>query len=257
MRRRTVLLGTGAAAGAVLLPGFGKSVADDAVAVRIWPTESAARFDGLAARVGEHVRTALTSVGLSVDLSIADVTPHLPAGNDRHVRRVGWPMAVESGTTGRAEIDPVADVNLLLTDGDPTGDTAGYATGSAASVAGATALSNVPTAADAGAVVDYSVPTVLLQLVLHECGHCLGLTHDHGRVSVSEGVATVSPMVNGYAWASESVRTRHLDTDANACGEAVPPARSATRRLSLRYSSCATAALGGGRVRSRAPPDGR
>ena len=50
-------------------------------------------------------------------------------------------------------------------------------------------------------------------------------------------------MVGSYLWRGANARRRHLDA-TNACGESYPaPDAEEGRRLELRYSACALAAL--------------
>jgi hypothetical protein len=103
----------------------------------------------------------------------------------------------------------------------------------------------MPPAAETQTVVPYSVPAVATQLLLHECGHALGIGHDHGSAVRRDGAVVASPMVASYLWKSESVREKQLD-DGNACGASYPDADAAVdRRLRLTYADCASRAIRG------------
>lgn len=211
--------------------------------VRIWVTEGAAAHPDVAERAAGYVRQALEAAGMAVVLSFGESPVAPSTEDDQRVRRMGWPRMVLEGAVGLGDIDPARDVNLLLTDGDAIGETAGYASENIAAVAGAKHLAEMAPADQTPAVVDYSAPTAITQLLLHECGHALGLTHDHGAVVVEGDTTTVSPMIGGYAWAPGAVRKREFDDETNACNEPVPPVTDHHRRLSIDYSGCAETAI--------------
>lgn len=209
----------------------------------LWVTERADAYPAVNESATDVLSHSLEAVGLDVELTVGREPVSLPDEDDERSRRVTWPRMVIEGASGVGPIGPIADVNLLVTDGDVTGRTAGYALPRIAAIGGARHLVALPPADRAGPVVEYSVPAVIGQLLLHECGHALGLDHDHGTVIREDDSVTVSPMVAGYAWAPAPVRRRRLEGDANACG--LPRARVADRRrqLSLRFSDCATRAI--------------
>lgn len=157
------------------------------------------------------------------------------AAADRAIERSAWPRRVTAGLAGLSSIDPVADANVLLTDGRVTGRTAGYAYDHVAAVPGARFLAEMPRN---GMAFDYSVPAAVAQLLLHEVGHALGLDHGHGAVTRDGRRVTVSPMIGGYAWTAGRARRPRI------CGDDPAAIDGLERRVSLRYSPCGEAALG-------------
>lgn len=238
LTRRQLLLG----AGALATVGLGSRTVPDKgerLSVRIWVTEGAADHPASRDRAAGYLRRALA------DTHDPDITfgkrPQRFATADRHVERTAWPVRVLAGVGSPSSIDPVRDVNLLLTDGQVAGPTAGYAYPHIATVPGARFLAAMGPAGETPEVVDYSVPAAVTQLLIHEVGHALGLNHGHGSVTVDESTVTVSPMVSGYAWTAAA--DRPADLDGGGCGAAVPAVDGHRRRLSMAYSRCAAAAL--------------
>jgi len=211
--------------------------------VRLWVTDAASAYPDVLPRAGAYLRTALHAAGFEVDVSYGERPQSFAASDDRYVRRVGWPERVLEGVAGLGSVHPARDVNLLLTDGSVFGATAGYGMRRIAAVAGARYLADMAPADRTPAVVPDTVPAAVVQLLLHECGHALGLHHADGSVNVTGHDAVVSPMLGGYAWADAAVRRRAIGGDTNACGAAIPTLTTQRRWLSLRYSGCATAAL--------------
>jgi len=243
---RRAFLGTlGAVASAGLL-GRRALGADDPLAVRVWTSERAAAYDELTARVRGYLQSGLEPVVGAVEVGVSDGPIPLANEGGRFTLARRWPRLVLEGASGFGRLDPVGGVNLLVTDGDPTNQPAGFARPHVAAVTGAGALARMAPAAETPAVVPYSLRAAATQLLLHECGHAIGLGHEHGAVTETEDGVVATPMVSSYAWASPSVRAEHLAADRNVCGDGYPPQSVRTdgeRRLALRYADCATRAV--------------
>lgn len=241
MNRRAFLGSVGAVASVGLL-GRTALGSGDALRVRVWLSDRATEHEGLQSRVQGYLRAGLASVVEDVRVTVSEETVALPAEGGRRVLARHWPRLVAEGAVG-GEVDPTLGVNLLVTDGDPTEQPAGYGHRHVAASTGAGHIAEMPPADEAGAAVPYSVAGVATQLLLHECGHALGLTHDHGSATVSDEGVVSSPMVGSYLWRPPAVRRQYLD-GTTACGDPVPPPTvDGERLLGLRYSPCAVSAL--------------
>lgn len=230
-------------AGGVLslgLAGWETRPPPDKLRIRVWLTDGAAAHPACRERAAGYVRQALAPTDHDIELSYGEATLRFEA-SDRRVEREAWPRRVFEGHAGIASIDPVRDVNLLLTDGAVSRPSAGYAFDNIAAVPGARFLAEVAPAAETPSVVDYSVPAAVTQLLVHEVGHALGLAHSHGSVTVDDSTITASPMVSGYAWAPDEVRTDQLGT--LECGGRDSKVQHRQRRLSMQFSACAERAL--------------
>lgn len=239
MKRRSVLFG----AGAVLSLGLAGRRArppPDKLRIKVWLTDGAAAHPACRERAAEYIRQALAPTDHDIELSYGESTLQFEA-SDRRVEREAWPRRVLEGVAGAGAIAPVRDVNLLVTDGTVTGSTVGYAYDHVAAVPGARFLAEVAPAEETPSVVDYSVPAAVTQLLVHEVGHALGLAHSHGSVTVDDSTITASPMVSGYAWAPDEVRTGQLGT--LECGGRGSKVQHRQRRLSMQFSACAERAL--------------
>ena len=241
MNRRAFLAGCGAVAS---VGAFGRGVfaVEDSLRIRVWLSDRAAEYDDLGSRVSGYLKSALAPVEDDVRVAMAEETVTLPAEDGRQILARHWPRRVIEGAVG-GEVDPTTGVNLLVTDGDPTEQPAGYGHRHVAAATGARYIAGIDPAAETPDDIRYSVAGVATQLLLHECGHALGLTHAHGSATVTDERVVASPMVGSYLWRPAEVRERYLD-DTNACGDPLPPPTvEGERRLGLRYSPCALGAL--------------
>jgi hypothetical protein len=237
MRRRRVLAGAGVlgAAGAL---GVASTLVGT-IDVRWWSTRRAARHSGLRERVESYLERAFEGLRLSVDLSHGGVASFGTEDAHRLVVGGAWPRRLLGGSA----VTPVDGVNLLVTDGSmrraPTGAGLPYV----AAVGGAHQMVRAPPVAETDRVVPDRPSLRTLQILVHECGHALGLRHDHGSIREAGPAAVVSPMVSGYAWSSGPVGSGGFDFTENRCGEPYPSVAGKTPRLLLRFDDCERRAL--------------
>lgn len=237
-------------AGALASGGLVRSVTarkPHAVDVKIWLTEEAAAHSLCRERAAGHIRRAIEETGLTLTVAFGETTVDPGDRSARATERWFWPQQVLQGRVGLSGIDPVGGVNLLITDGEVDRPTAGYAHPHIAAVPGARHLAEMGPADEASRVFTYTVQAAVTQLLLHEVGHALGLDHDHGAVTVGEGTVTATPMVGGYAWASDHGQRSQRST----CGGPLEGDLDGTRQLSMTFSDCAVQALRGSRRRSQ------
>jgi hypothetical protein len=237
---RRAFLGAVGATVSVGLLGRRAFATEDPLVVRVWPSTRAAEHEPVG-RLRGYLVAALEPVVGPVAVQRGEGSVDLPREGGRQVLSRRWPRRVLLGASGFGQINPVDGVNLLVTDGDPTVQPAGFARPGVAAATGASAVARMPPVDEIDPVVPYSIPAAATQLALHECGHALGFTHEQGSVTESEGGIVSSPMVGSYYWARPAVRDRQLDGAENACGESYPaPNLGGKRRLRLRYADCVT-----------------
>jgi len=242
VNRRQFLAATGIV-GSLGLVRTSRGGGKRALSVLVWCSERAASYDGVESRVAGYLDRALGAVRDDVEVVAGGRPIPLEAEGGATLMEVRWPGMVLSGGAGHGPVDRTGDLNVLITDGDPRGWPAGYGMRGIAAVGGARLLSAMPPADDTPPVVPYSAPAAIAQLVLHECGHALGLEHAHGRVAYDGDAVVVSPMIGGYAWADDERRRRYLPDDGNVCGGPILPAGDRRRLLGLEYGPCARATL--------------
>lgn len=238
MNRRTAL---GALGTSLFFPLVGYSSARDgsSVAVRYWLTPDAARYDGISRRLRRLLRRGLAFDHWTIEVTAGGVVD-IGTDSAAHAMRSGrWPGTVSAGFAGASAVDPVWDVNLLVTDGSLADSPSGYGVPHVAAVGGAAALETV----EPDELFDEPVPvtdgTFAAQLVLHEAGHALGLSHEDGSRYERAGTSVVTPMLSLYGW-----RREHLLE--SACGRSHPTrvqSDDTARRLDLTFSECARRSL--------------
>ncbi|ELZ21177.1 hypothetical protein [Natrinema limicola] len=235
---RRAFLGT---AGSVLSLGtlaYTTRGATDTLEIRVWLSEQAATYDGVAKRIREYLTatfsleywTLAVSIGGTVSVSSEDAA--------RLTSRGEWPMAVATGALGGRELEAASDVNLLVTDGSMETAPTGYGVPHVASVGGArhiAALESFETLVDDGprSIAPNTMPAHTMHVLLHEIGHALGLGHKHGTAFVDGDTVVATPMLSSYAWDSAS------DHDRSQCGTTIPDTNGRHRALSFSFSSCA------------------
>lgn len=237
MKRRKFLLAAGIAGSLGATRGWASAPARP-LGVKVWFDEASASYPGVGERVAGFLRSALEHAGREVVIEFPPSTVTFDADRWTVMRRA-WPGTVLSSLAGAGPVDPARDVNLLVTDDAVDGAWAGYAMAHVAAIGGARHLAAMPPADRTPKVVEPTVPAATTQLLLHECGHALGLAHRHGTLATDGETAIASPMVGTYPWADESVRRRQFDFDRGACGQPYPAVGSKQRRLALRYGDCA------------------
>lgn len=241
MNRRRFLAGIGGVASLPLLVGLTRTD-ERPVRIRYWTSEGAARWVDHSHLQG-FVRAALDPAFSAVDVSFAGVVP-VGTEHGYDVMDSGeWPL--RAWASNNPGIGRVADANILVTDGPLGPDPPGYARHRYAAIGGARHLESLPAPDDVPEVVEYEPSLYTMQLFLHELGHTLGLSHDHGTVESTEDGRVASPMVSGYAWSPGSKR---FDATESACGTPYPEDDPEKRYLSMRYSPCATAELTSSRL---------
>ena len=230
MNRRTFLASVGTV-GTLGALGYATRAPVDVLSVRVWRSERASRYD-VADRIEAYLTAALELSHWSVDVSDGGVVPVSIEDGASVTMRGEWPARLAAGAAGRGPVEPVSDVNLLVTDGDVREAPTGFGMPHIASVGGARFLAEVAFPEGRPDPVPYSRPDRVMQVLVHEVGHALGLRHGHG-VAYEHGDAVVAtPMLSAYAWDPAY-------DHRSCCGVVVPETDGRGRKLSYAFSDCA------------------
>jgi hypothetical protein len=235
LTRRSFLLSAGALTSASV-GGGGRFGPEAEVNVRIWFTEEAARYD-LRERLSGYVRRAFDAAGTNVVVDHGGTVGTSTENGYELVTSGEWPAMLARGAfDGRAE--PADDVNLLVTARSMHEFPTGAGVPHVAAVGGAAELAALPPVERCPEVTGWAEPAYALQVLLHECGHALGLDHEDGYMEPAGDTLVVSPMVSGYPWEDEAVREKQFDVDEGSCGCAFVRPEGRHPRLMLTFSEC-------------------
>ncbi|NUB93916.1 peptidase M10A and M12B matrixin and adamalysin [Haloterrigena sp. SYSU A558-1] len=214
----------------------------ESLEIRVWLSSGAAEYDGVAERLREYLERIFDLEYWTLDLSIGGTVDVSTENGARVTSHGEWPLTLATGAVGAPAVTPVADVNLLVTDGQMRRTPTGYGLPHVASVGGARHLAALASfddllstpAADAERVIVPNEPaTRSIQVLVHEIGHALGLDHEHGVSFRHGGAIVATPMLSSYAWNGDA------DVDRSACGRPYPEPAHRPRKLSLEFSACA------------------
>ncbi|MFC6836698.1 hypothetical protein [Halomarina ordinaria] len=237
MRRRKFLLSVGAV-GSMGVTGRRIAHPERTLNVKLWFSDRAAAYSGLWSRVEGYLRRAFEDAHGDAVVEYGGTVSVTSERAYDLVVEGEWPRRLVEGAAGVGPVDPCDDVNLLVTDEPMTEWPTGAGIPHVAAVGGAAELAGLPPVGETEPVVSRTWGTYALQVLLHECGHTIGLDHDHGSMrTVADGLV-VSPMVSGYPWETESVKSEHFDYDASVCGCRYVEPEGRDPRLLLQFDDC-------------------
>ena len=242
LNRRSFMLSAGAL-GSLGLTGRRVTAPEDRLHVKVWFSPGAARHEGLWARLSGHLERAFDGAHEDVALEFGGV---VDTSSERAYDLVvggEWPATLAAGAVG-GPAEPCDDVNLLVTDASMDAFPTGAGVPHVAAVGGAAAMADLPPVGDLPSVVERSREAYALQVLLHECGHALGLEHNHGSMRADDGALVVSPMVSGYPWETEEVREDQFDYEKSACGCSYVRPEGRAPRLMLTFDECEREEIG-------------
>jgi hypothetical protein len=232
-RRRFLALVAGSVGGVGLLYA-GERALDRKLDVRVWLSEAAAAYAEVRPRLVGYLDRAIDGFGGEGSVSVGGTVDVATEDGYRVTASGEWPGKLATGA-----VEPAADVNLLVTDGEMSTSPTGLGLPHVASVGGARHVARMPPPSETADVVGFSKRALVTQILVHECGHALGLRHNDGEVVDRGNHVVVTPMVSGYTWADESVREREFDHDTSACGTAYAGHDGKDVRLAMTFSPCA------------------
>lgn len=238
MNRRTFLK-RAVHAGTIATLAKRSASTDGTLDVRIWLSERAAGYEGAGVRAAEYVELAFGAVRDDVSVTRGGTVPVQREHGHAVVVSGEWPRTLLSGLAGPDGVDPADDVNVLVTDGPMDAAPTGMGGAHVAAVGGARHLAAMPAAEPSTSVVPYSMPALATQVLLHECGHALGLSHDDGRVDRRDDAVVATPMLSSYAWTGGCDGS----DDGGDCLAGARPPDDADRYLSVLFSDRAAAAV--------------
>lgn len=236
LNRRSFMLSAGAL-GSLGVTGRRFVAPETRLDLKVWFSSGAAARDGLWPRLSAYLDRAFERAHDEVAVEFGGV---VETSSERAYDLVvggEWPAMLATGATG-GPVVPVDDVNLLVTDGSMDAFPTGAGVPHLAAVGGAAAIADLPPVEELGLIADRSRGAYALQVLLHECGHALGLEHNHGAMRAEGGELVVSPMVSGYPWETEQVREEQFDYEQSVCGCSYVRPEGRAPRLMLTFSDC-------------------
>lgn len=230
--KRRAFIGAVGSLGSLGVIGYTTRAPVDSVEVRVWFSEAASEYDRLERRIREYLGFALEMDFWTPTITFGGTVPVSTEDGGEVTIYGEWPSHVLAGFAGRGEVKPVPDVNLLVTDGQMRTAPTGYGLPHIASVGGARFIDELEPLVGHPEVVPNRAPNRVMQILIHEVGHALGLDHDHG-VSFRRGKNVVAtPMLSAYAWDST------YDGDRSSCGTEYPDTEGLGRKLTFSFSTC-------------------
>ncbi|MFP9192249.1 peptidase M10A and M12B matrixin and adamalysin [Natronosalvus vescus] len=232
MKRRAFIAGVGSVG---TLGGIRYATRDPVTELEVgfWMSEGAAQYDTVVDRVTEYLELALGLDFWTVTITYGGTIPVESEDGVRPVRRGRWPAQVAMGAMGPGSLESAVDANVLVTDGQMRQAPTGIAIPHVASVGGARYIDQLDPPSETPDPDAYSLPSLSIQVLIHEIGHTLGLRHGHGTVYQTDEGTVATPMVSAYAWDSS------FETTESLCGDSYETQPVSPRLLTYQFSSCA------------------